>query len=415
MSQGLRNTEELLVLTCTPQDAITAIEWRPFKQGNKLGEIITAHNLRCHGLLQEKTPKAFVDCLPEIRPALTIGTCLAEETGNLDRDRLRRIKILLIDLDSDKHILRRLEPIKQQLAGLNRIFHLIQVSRSPRPVSWAGFFGEKVIVLKSDPEVITKQSDLEKFLHHYREAYENSWAGVIHNPLDAPCLEKKYREPYIHPSRSHFLRPGSEEGKSVERLYRAYRRGLPSLLSDIRDVAMARQIPEDQVANLGRSAAIQELLLTLITERMRPYPGYPISVNSIRMPLYDMPAVRPLEMREVQKARLLELKLLKPIRTLNPEQKGFLTELGFSDGMLTVIHFDGPAVWEKTSQLEGILKSESFSAELPSWPVKFENGQVGLNEVSFGLQIKESFSKDMEVQYEQTNDDVDVLASSDLS
>ena len=172
MSQGVRNTEEVLILTCTPQDVVTALEWRPFRQGNTLGEIITAHNLRCDGLLQEKTPKAFVDCLPEIKPALTIGTCLAEDTSKLSPDRFNKVKVLLLDLDSGQHNQQRLEPIRNQLAKWDRVFHVIQISRSSRSVSWAGYFGENACILRSDPEVFHKQPEMEKFLHVFRETYE---------------------------------------------------------------------------------------------------------------------------------------------------------------------------------------------------------------------------------------------------
>jgi hypothetical protein len=415
MSQGLRNTEEVLILTCTPKDVVTVLEWRPFKSGNTLGEIITAHNLRCDGLLQEKTPKTFIDCLPEIKPALTIGTCLAEDTGELSLERFNKVKILLLDLDSGQHNQQRLEPVRKQLAMQDRIFHLVQVSRSSRSVSWGSYFGEKACLLRSDPEVFHGQSELEKFLHVFREAYENGWAGVIKNPLDAPHQEKVYNEPYIHPSRGHFLKPHSEQGKSVKRVYRDYRKALPNLLTGIRDVAMARRLPEDQVVNLGRTAAIQELLLTLIAERSRPYQGCPVSVNPIRMPLYAMPTARPLEMWELQKIPLIELQLPKPFREFSADRREALAELGFDDGVRVAVHFDRPEVWEKINRQEKVVKSDPFEAELPGWPARPGNCRAGLNEISFGLNIEESLSRDMEVQYAQVKNDAGVFAENDLS
>lgn len=415
MNKGPWNTEEVLVLTCTPQDLVTALEWRPFRQGNNLGEIITAHNLRCDGLMQKKTPETFVDCLPGIKPALTIGTCLADDTSNLTAERLSRVKILLLDLDSSKHNQQRMEPIRNQLAKGDRIYHLVQISRSSRPVSWAAFFGKNACILRSDPEVFQKQPEFEKFLHGFRDAYENAWTGVIRNPLDAPCLEKVYNEPYIHPSRGHFLKPQSKEGKSVERVYRDYQWALPNLLAGIRDVAIARRLPEDQAANLGRTAAIQELLLTLIAERARPNPGFPVSVNPIRMPLYYMPAARPLEMRELQKIRLVGLQLIKPIHELNAGHRETLADLGFSDGVRAVVHFDRPDVWDNINRHEGILKSKRFGAELPGWQVRLGNFQAGLSEISFSLSIEESLSRDLEVQYSHMKNDTGVFAENDLS
>jgi hypothetical protein len=397
MKQGVRNTEELLVLTCTPKDTSAVIEWRPFKQGNTLGEIVTAHNLRCDGILQERTPKEFIECLPEIKPALTIGSCLAEDSDRLDGDRLGRVKILLLDLDSEEHTLQRMEPIKQQISKVDQMFYLVQVSRSSRPVSWAGFFGESRQILRTDPEICTKQSEMKKFLHQFREAYENGWMGVIRNPLDSPCLEKAYYEPYIHPSRGHFIKPDSEEGKSVARIYRTYRSRLPNLVSSVRDSAMARQLPADQVVNLGRTAAIQELLLTLIAERLRPSPRSPVSVSPIRMPLMDIPASQSMGLRDIRKIQLLGVHRLKPIHQLDESQLELLEELGMNHGVLTSIHFDRPEIWEHIDRMGDILKAEKFTAELPGWPVKYTSRQVGLNEVSFGLNIEESLLKDMEV------------------
>jgi hypothetical protein len=397
MNQGVRYTEELLVLTCTPKDTNAVIEWRPFRQGNTLGQIITAHNLRCDGILQERTPKEFIDCLPEIKPALTIGSCLAEDSDRLDGDRLGRVKILLLDLDSEEHNLQRMEPIRQQLSKIDQMFYLIQVSRSSRPVSWAGFFGESSHILRTEPEVFTKQSEIEKFLHRFRGAYENGWAGVIRNPLDAPCLERSYNEPYVHPSRGHFINPDSREGKSIERIYRTYRSKYPNLVSSVRDTAIARQLPDDQVVNLGRTAAIQELLLTLIAERARPSPVSPVSVSPIRLPLMNIPVMQPIELNNLRKAQLLGVHRLKPIQQLDESQIGFLEELGMKYGVPTAIHNDHPEIWERIEQMGDIVKGDKFTAELPDWPVEFTDRQVELNEFSFGLDIKESLLGEMEV------------------
>ena len=398
MNQGVRYTEELLVLTCTPIDTNTVIEWRPFKQGNTLGQIVTAHNLRCDGILQERTPKEFVDCLPEIKPALTIGSCLAENSDQLNADRLGKVKILVLDLDSEEHSLQRMEPIRQQLSEIDQMFYLVQVSRLSRPVSWAGFFGESSHILRTEPEIFTKQSEMEKFLHRFRGAYENGWAGVIRNPLDAPCLEKSYNEPYVHPSRRHFLKPDSREGKSVERIYRTYRSRYPNLVSSVRDTAIARQLPDDQVVNLGRTAAIQELLLTLIAERARPSSVSPVSVSPIRMPLKNIPVIQPVELSDLRAAQLVGVHRLKPIEQLDESHLSTLEELGMKYGVPTAIHHDHPDIWGRIEKMGDILKGEKFTAELPNWPAECTDRQVGLNEVSFGLDIKESLSKDMEVQ-----------------
>ena len=398
MNQGVRNTEELLVLTCSPKDAKAPIDWRLFKNGNTLGEMVTAHNLRLDGLLQLRTPKDFRDCLRGIKPALTIGACLAKDMVSQGSERFGNVKILLLDLDSGEMDLQRMELIGQHISDLKQVFHLVQVSRSSQPVSWAGFFADNSRLLPTEPDVFTKQAELENFLHHFRKVYEEAWMGVVDNPLDAPCLEKVYNEPYVHPSHGYFLKPGSKEGQSVERLYRLYRMRLAGLLMNIRDASIARHLSEQETTNLGRNAAMQELLLTLVAESARPQPDYPVSVEPIRRALSEIPADQPVGLKDLVKMRLLVTHRLKPVSLLDDQQKQLLIELGVSYGILTAVHYDQPEIWNKISQLEGIVKGERLTAELIDWPAKRDFRPVRLNEVSVGLNIEESLSKDMEVQ-----------------
>ncbi len=390
MKQRFLNTEEVLVLTNHPQNQEAALEWRPFWPGNTLGEIITAHNLRCNGMLKEKTPGPFVECLPEITPALTINTFSAGAPADLSKTQSRVLKILLLDLDQSHYTPQALEPIINRLDHQNQITHLVQVSRASRPESRADYFANETCILRSEPEIFQRQTEFEAFLHAYRFSYENAWCGVIKNPLDAPCVEEVHKEPYIHPRRGHFLKPNSQEGRSVERVYREYRRRLPKLLADIRDVAMARRLMEDQVVNLGRTAAIQELLLTLIAERVRPRPGYRVSVRSIRMPLLDMQADRPLEMRELEQKRLIALHLIGSVGGLDQDKANALAELGIRGGIRYAVQFDRPDVWGKIAPVRNNLRIEQLTSELPGWRVKPRDCRVSLSEISIGLQIEES-------------------------
>lgn len=392
---GPRITEEVLILRGTPQERTATLEWRPFKQGNTLGEIVTAHNLRCNGLLREKTPKPFSECLREIGIALTIASPPGVNTFGLASGGYGRIKILMVELDAD-HDPQVMQAIKTGLAQTERLVHLVQFSNSSRLTRWPDYFTDLACLSRSEPEVFQKQADLEKFLHSFREAYEQAWFGVLKNPLDAPCLEQVSSEPYIHPRRTHFLKPRSDEGRSVERVYRNYRRTWPSLLTGVRDVALARRLPEEQVINLGRSAAIQELLLSLIAERTRPYPGYPVSVESIRMPLYGMPSVETLEMRDLQETELICLHL-KDAGTIAADTQPDLTGLGFTAGVMAAVHFDHPELWEKVEPLKELLRIDSLRAELPAWRVLEAKCRVGLNEIAFGLHIEESIEKPTEI------------------
>jgi hypothetical protein len=395
MIQRPGNAEKVFVLTERPQDKVAALDWRPFKSGNTLGEMITAHNIRCNGLLKEKTPRPFADCLAEITPALTINTNLQKGPGPYAYNEVNNLKILLLDLDRGGFNPRELEPIRADLERKKRTVHLIQVSHSSKSISQAQYFGDESCILSTNPEVFRQQSDLECFLHAFREAYEAGWRGVVQNPFDASCLEKVYNEPYIHPRRGHFLRPGSEKGRSIKRVYREYRRAMPELLSEVRDAAIARELEEEQVVNLGRAAAVQELLLTLIIERVRPRPGYPISVRSIRIPSLEIPADRPLGMKELRPRKLLELRLSGPIGRLSQEQHRALTDLGFTAGARVSVQFDRPGVWERIALVEDTVRSERFAADLPSWRVNPRQPRVCLNENAFGLPIKESVTIDI--------------------
>jgi hypothetical protein len=133
------------------------------------------------------------------------------------------------------------------------------------------------------------------------------------------------------------------------------------------------------------------------------------------MPFYAMPTARPLEMRELQKIPLIELQLPKPFREYNASKREALAELGFTYGVRAAVQFDRPEIREKINQQESIVKSDPFTAELPGWPVRPVNCQVGLSEIAFGLSIEESLSRDMEVQYAQYKNDAGVFAENDLS
>lgn len=399
MKQGSHWVEELLVLYRPPDERAGVPGWRPFREGNALEEIVSDHNLQCQELVKQNIPVQLLECIKAIRPSLKIVW------RELDQDRrpgglqLGRPTILLLDLDAFQGDMSKLAPFKDALARQRRLVHLVQVRRSFPAESLFPFFEGAACILSAGNEVCEQQSELEAFLTAFRQAHGDSWRGIGQNPFDAPCQKGAYTEPYVHPRHGYFITPLSEEGESIRRVYLAYHDKLPALAAQARDVAMARKLPAEQAINLGRSAAIQELLLALVAEKARRRPVYPVSVEAIRQPLFNVPVGQPFELNQLQEVKLVAVHLphvrLQPTR----EECAQLDGLGLAKGAFAAVHHDRPALWEQIKRLQGLVTAETFTADLPGWQAAPGPCEVGLSEFSFGVRIEESFSRGIDHSY----------------
>ncbi len=399
MKQGSHWVEELLVLYQRPDERAGVPGWRPFKDGDSLEEIISDHNLQCQEIVKQNIPTRLLECAKAIRPSLKIVWRELDQIQRPVHLILGRPTVLLLDLDALQGDVSKLAPFRDALARQRRLVHLLQVCRSFPTESRFPFFEKVACILSTGKEVCEQQSDLESFLAAFRQTHGDIWTGIGQNPYDAPCQKGAYTEPYVHPRHGHFINPMSEEGESIRRVYLAYHDRLPALAAQARDVAMARKLPAGQAINLGRAAAIQELLLALIAEKARHRPVYPVSVEAIRQPLFNVPAGQPFELNQLKEFKLVAVHLPHVRLQSTLEECEQLDGLGLAKGAFVAVHHDRPALWERIRRLEGLVKAETLTAELPDWQVAPSPCEVGLSEISFGVRIEESFSRGIDHGY----------------
>lgn len=399
MKQGSHWVEELLVLYQRPDERAGAPGWRPFKEGETLEEIVSDHNFQCQDIVRQNIPTQLLECIKTIRLSLKLVWCELEQIQRPEGLELGRPSVIMLDLDAFQGEECKLVPFREALNRQRRLVHLVQVRRSFPAGSLIPFFEGAACILIAGKEICERQSDLEAFLTAFRQNHGDIWLGISQNPFDAPCQKGAYTEPYVHPRHGHFINPMSEEGESIRRVYLAYHDRLPALAAQARDVAMARKLPAEQVVNLGRSAAIQELLLSLVAEKGRHRPVYPISVEAIRQPLFNVPASQPLELNQLKEVNLVAVHLLHVRLQPTREECEQLGELGLAKGAFAAVHQDQPALWERIKSLEGLVTAESFTAELPDWQRIPSPCEIGLSESSFGVRIEESFSRGIDHGY----------------
>ena len=393
--------EELLVLSKQSEELDAISGWCPPAYNNTLEETVTAHNLRCHEIVKKNTPAQLLECGETVTPALRIKWCDLDSADELKGLWLGRPTILLLDLDAIQGDVEKLTLCRDYIASRKRPIHLVQLSQSTEAESYAHFFDDVACILIIEDDICRRQADFEVFLDVYRQAHGNAWHGIARNPLDAPCRSGMYAEPYVHPRHGHFINPLGEKGETVRRVYLAYRDLLPGLVARTRDVAMARKLSAEQTTNLGRAAAIQELLLALVTENVRHRPVYPVSVEAIRKSLLNVPADEPYELGQLLEVKLVAVHL--PHDRLQPSQEECeqLAELGLANGAFAAVHYDRPDFWERFENLQDMVTAETFTAELPGWDMTSEPCAVGLSETSFGIRIEESFSSRLDSKYIQ--------------
>jgi hypothetical protein len=401
MRRAPRFTEKLLVVADDIPNSVAALSWYPFGYGNTLEQILTAHNLRSEGELKGTLPRTFANYLQEVTPVLALATsCLANPAASFADGCPGDLKIIMIALDSLGEQPWQLDPLQEFLAGLPQALYLIQVCRDETAESLLPYIDPADNLLITNPEIFFKQTDLENFLHSYRETLVNIWRGIVQNPFDARCKENVFKEPYIDPRHGQFMKKDSRPGMAMNRICRQYNRVLPLLAAEARDVAMVKRLSIEQTINLGRAAAVQEFLMSLIKEEVRRQPEYPVSVAGIRQSLFALPVDEPFKLRELQPVELIVIRPAVARRQPDPFQCQILAELGFNPGVMAVVHFDRSEIGIKLEALEDLVTVEPISAELPLWSSLNTSGRFGMSEISLGLRVEESFFRPRDKNYD---------------
>ncbi len=401
MKRAPRFMERLLVVADDIPGSIDALSWYPFGHGNSLEQILTAHNLRSEGELKGTLPRSFANYLQEVTPVLALTTgCLSNPAASLVDDCPGDLKIIMLVLDSLGERPWQLDQLVDLLTGQSQILYLIQVCRDGTAESLLPLIDQVDNLLVIGPEIYSRQTELENFLHSFRETLVNIWRGIAQNPFDARCVNSVFKVPYINPRHGQFMKNDSRSEKAMDRMCREYNSVLPLLAAEARDVAMLRRLSMEQTVNLGRTAAIQEFLMSLIKEEVRKQPAYPVSVAGIRRSLFALPTDEPFKLRQLQPFNLTVIRLAGSRRQPDPYQCQILTDLGFDPGVTAVVHFGRPEIEVQLEALDDLVVVELFSAELPIWCSQKIPGQYNMSERSLGLRVEESFFRPQDKKYD---------------
>jgi len=401
MTQESYWIEELLILSKQPESMPTGegtvLDRCPFEHGQSFGDLIATYN-SCSRANSERTFFQFIDCVEKFAPTLPAVAWDLGESNQFELFKPGRTKIILLDLNAFQGKWDRLLPLREVIYQGNKLVHLLQFSRSTNIKSVAGFFDNLPRSLVIDGGLCRTPNELSSFMNTFCLVHVKAWQGIASNPYDTPCWDRVYNEPYVHPRHGHFIKPLGDEGNLVRRVYQSYYKALPELAIQIRDVAIARSMPAEQVIYLGRAAAVQELLLTLIAEQLRPRPDCLVSVEAIRSSLFDFPVDEQVESSKLQEDCLVEISPVPSNHQPTQEQQAELQALGL-EGDGVVVHRDRPELWRRLDSLQELVSTNLFTAELPAWDMKPGPYAVGFNETSFGIRIEESFSSKLDKRF----------------
>ena len=92
--------EELLALTVKPPGLRSVLDWCPFNGGDSLGDLIIAFNHRCQRRFELKVPGLLHQTGRGVPPILNVVPYDLVHIGELENERLDRVKIIVLDLDA---------------------------------------------------------------------------------------------------------------------------------------------------------------------------------------------------------------------------------------------------------------------------------------------------------------------------
>ncbi len=334
---SLKKHMDLLALSFTPKNGTSILDWRPFEKGETLDGIIHEHNLNLEeqfqgwGWLEE----AIEDLIEGINVLPTDLSTLHQ----LRRDDFKNIRIILVDLEAFSEENPNVPKLKERISRDN-LTYLPQVCCSSEKKSLLDLF-KPLPIIPSRPHVLLKQDDLKNWLNSFPHIYN---VVLKHKP--------------------EFITDGTSRGGA-----KVDREHLSKMISRIRDVAMKRDLSEEQITVLADRSLTQEFALNRVAKTVLSEMNTKshVVLDGIRQSL-DTISIEKLSTEPTsEKIELLKCHLIRPIGTLNRAQKRSVINLGIKGTNVAAVHLNHPDIKEKISGLKGIIKATKFSTELPSF------------------------------------------------
>jgi len=341
MSNKFKRYLRILPLSFVPQGGNSILDWRPFQDGDTLGEIIEKHNTRCYESYRKYN--WLEDFIKELGEGIEV---LLHDLTSLDQLELKefaKIDMILIDIKAIGKKLESVRKTKHRMATHVKSYHLPQISEDPDAKSCLQDFAPLAIV-PSYPEILSNQKSfeiyLQKFCNFYREALNS-----------------------IPPAPS--TRGG---GKELTRVFNSYIDSIPDIASEVRDAAIKNNFTSrQQVQILAQRAGAFEFTLGKLAEQIRDKTKPHVILDSIRETIDEI-SVKPGTIKTRFKGvDLLQVSIKSTLNELSPNVRIKLETLGLKQKNASVVHFNQKQIWDKLEGLENHLSIKEFSADLPSW------------------------------------------------
>jgi hypothetical protein len=352
---------ELLALSYPPAGKGKSIfDWQPFPKGDPLHKIIDAHNQHCLAVYHmRKFNKQIIQRYREILQPNPHD--LSDAMDELFMDQFEIIRIILIDLDKivgQEGILQWLrEQIMAYVLGKNwQFYYIAQISRTQGAPTVFHYFSDTPSN-RSEPEVLTNQDELEKFL---LEKICRPYTAGLGEILDIGLPPSG--GPHLGAIPVSFIPSGQISGKTSK----LYRSSIAKILNEVRDAANVRHLESDEIATLTRQAAAQEFALSRIAAKVHLETPTRVVLEELRRPIVNMPVEPIFAEPEWQEVGLVTVTLNQSIQGLDADQREAVVDLGIRGKNYTAVHVDQPELRYKVQQLRDVLDTDHFSAYIPS-------------------------------------------------
>jgi hypothetical protein len=341
MAQKFQHYSALLALALPPPAYPSILDWRPFPGGDTLDTIITRYNDACYKHFAERLhwqPEDITQSVAGIQVVLhdlaTVGEVQSEWA---------HITILLIDLDVRQKIEAEIPDIRIRMAKHVHPFFLTHVSQTSQASPLTNEL-RRLPIVPSEPEILPDQAALEAFLGQFRDKFVTALSSaIIAVPTPADTID-------TIAMKAHYF----------------YTKKLPDLAMHVRDMALIKDLSDDETATLARLAATQEFALACVAEQVRPSHRQRVVVDALRTPVGHLPVELPKRITpDLQPVELVTLSLTRPFRELAAEQRYTLMDLGIKGTAFTAVHRNQPRLWDTVRHLRGAVQATAFSAVLP--------------------------------------------------
>jgi len=346
MAAKIKNYMRLLALASPPKPSSTILEWVPFPPGLSIGDLIENHNQNCYKHYRDNN---WTDeDIENLACGITVVQDNLTNISELRRKTLEEIDIVMMDLGSVSKLSDELDKFSKKIAARKQPFHISQVANSPKDNSVLSYF-KTLPIIPSQPPILRSQSNLESYLDRFVDIY----VKIVNVFQQSPPLDYSSRIPSAIFKDFMLTSP--------------QRKDLPKLASELRDVALMKNLSEKQIGDLAQVAVAQEHLLTNLSGQIELKSGVQVgktAFNVVRKPIIQLHAQEYKVFPKIKNAKFLYLSKLDDASKLTYEEKKTLGDLGIKKDQTAVVQFDTTAIRSLMGKVGDKLKVTEFKGKI---------------------------------------------------